>query len=263
MTLKAGFKGQYVLVAGGFRGMGLELAKFLLMDKANVTIIGRTLKNGIRAKEILTEYGSEQQLNIITSDLSSSENLEASRQKVKDWCNGQLNHLVIFLGSGKTPQGFDFPISHWDDVFKANLFTPIAVTQAFYPFMLHGKGNPSIVLTGSIAGVERVRAPMTYSVAKAALIAYANHIAAELVDKGVRVLTVSPGNVFYKGGRWEEIMAKNPDEVTEFLKTSVGMKRLGKAEELAWTYFVNMSPKNSFMTGHNIVSDGLQCNGIY
>ena len=48
-----------------------------------------------------------------------------------------------------------------------------------------------------------------------------------------------------------------------FLEKSVGMKRLGTAKELAWVYFSLMSPFNSFMTGQNIVSDGLQVKRIF
>ncbi len=57
-------------------------------------------------------------------------------------------------------------------------------------------------------------------------------------------------------------MEERGNEIKEFLKKSVGMKRLASAEELAWVYFSIMSPKNSFMTGQNIVSDGLQINKI-
>ncbi len=169
---------------------------------------------------------------------------------------------MVFLGSGKTPFGHDFSLAHWNEVFHTNTFAPIAVVQAFYPLMLHQEGHPSITLTGAIAGTERVRAPMTYSIAKTALIAYAGHLAAALIEHGVRVNTISPGNVFYKGGRWEQILAEQPAEIADFLNRSVGMKRLGTARELAWVYFAVMSPHNSFMTGQNIISDGQQIHRI-
>lgn len=259
-----GFQDQYILVAGGFRGIGLELARLLLEDGANVMVIGRDSERKERAQQILG--GSEKEshrLRIIQADLSNENLLKDVNEKVKQWCSGKLHHLAVFLGSGKTPMGNDFPLDHWRTVFEVNVFGPIGVAQSFIPIMLHGEGNPSIVLTGAIAGIERVRAPMTYSIAKTALITYSNHLAESLVDKGIRVLSISPGNVFYKGGRWEEIIAERPAEVSKLLEEKVGMKRLGTAEELAWVYLSNMSPRNSFTTGHNIVCDGLQVNRIF
>ena len=259
-----GFLDQYVLVAGGFRGIGLELARLLLDDGAFVAVVGRDSERGEKARKILSGPGMDpQRLKIIQVDLSREELLEGARLEVEQWCSGKLHHLAVFLGSGKTPSGHDFSLDHWRKVFEVNAFAPIGVVQSFIPIMSHGEGNPSIVLTGAIAGIERVRAPMTYSIAKTALIAYSNHLAASLVDEGIRVLSISPGNVFYKGGRWEEIMAEQPAEVAKLLEEKVGMKRLGNAEELAWVYMSNMSPKNSFTTGQNIVCDGLQVGRIF
>ena len=40
------------------------------------------------------------------------------------------------------------------------------------------------------------------------------------------------------------------------------MKRLGTAKELAYLYFSLMSENNSFMSGTNIIADGLQIKKI-
>lgn len=247
-------------MAGGFRGIGLELTKLLLKDGARVFVIGRSHEKCEEARVVLASF--EERISFFIGDLSQSKNLLAAHQKAKDWSGGRVHHLAVFLGSGKTPFGYEFPLDQWRQVFETNAFAPIGVVQSFLPLLFHGEGNPSITLTGAIAGVERARAPMTYAVAKTALIAYASHLAAGLIEKGIRVNAVSPGNVFFKGGRWEEILSERPDEIRVFLDQSVGMKRLGTAEELAWVYFSIMSPKNSFMTGQNIISDGLQVHKI-
>jgi len=258
-----GFLGQNILVAGGFRGIGLELARLLLDDGANVAVVGRDAARGKKANKILSRPGIDsQRLKIIQADLAHEDLLSAVKLEVEQWCSGKLHHLTVFLGSGKTPLGYDFPLDHWRTVFETNTFAPIGIVQSFIPMMSHGEGNPSILLTGAIAGIERVQAPMTYSIAKTALIAYSNHLAESLIDIGIRVISISPGNVFYKGGRWEEIMAERPNEVAKLLEEKVAMKRLGTAEELAWVYLSNMSPRNSFTTGHNIVCDGLQVNRV-
>ena len=41
------------------------------------------------------------------------------------------------------------------------------------------------------------------------------------------------------------------------------MKRFGTAKEIAYLYYVLMSKNNSFMTGSNIIADGLQLKKDY
>ena len=257
-----GFQHQNIVIAGGFRGIGLELAKLLIVEGANIALLGRNYERAASAEEILNSLNPIGSLKVIKGDLANADTLSEVKGKIDSWSEGMVHHLAIFLGSGKTPPGHDFALDHWREVFEINTFAPIGVAQAFYPMMLHKEGNPSITLTAAISGIERVRAPMTYSIAKSALIAYSNHLAEALVQEGIRVNTISPGNVFYKGGRWEELLAERKDEITAFLETSVGMQRLGTAEEIAWVFFSTMSPENAFMTGQNIVADGLQVNRI-
>jgi 3-oxoacyl-[acyl-carrier protein] reductase len=257
-----GFNNQNIIIAGGFRGMGFELSKLLLDEGAKIVLIGRDSNNGKKAGRLLNKSNHKGKLKIINGDLSEASTLDVIQGQIDLWFAGKVHHLAIFLGSGKTEFGHDFPLDHWRKQFDINVFSPIGVVQTFYRMMLHKEGNPSITLTAAISGIERVRAPMTYSIAKSAIISYGNHLAEALVEKGIRVNTISPGNVFYKGGRWEELLAERGDEIDSFLKKSVGMQRLGTAKELAWVYFATMSPNNAFMTGQNIVADGLQVKRI-
>jgi len=263
MHKKSGYENQYIFIAGAFQGVGFELAKMLLFVDAYVGVIGRDRNKGALVEKTFSEIESKHPAKVFYGDLSIPKVVEQTQKQVHKWCKGTLHHLIVFLGSGKTSFGYDFPVSHWQQVFHTNLFSPIGVVQSFIPLLTHGKGNPSITLTGAIAGVERVRAPMTYSVAKTALIAYANHLAEALLNYNIRVFTISPGNVFFKGGRWEEILAERKSEIDKFLETQVGMKRLGSTKELAWIYFTTISPNNSFMTGQNIIVDGLQIRKIF
>ena len=256
------FKNQNIVIVGGYRGMGYELAKNILENKGNLFLIGKNSKNEEIVKKKLNTYKD----NIVlgTADLNLEENVEKICEKINIWCSGKLHHLVIMLGSGKTPFGYNFTIKHWIDVMNKNLFTPILMINKLCDLMFHCENNPSITFTGAIAGVERVTAPMTYSISKTALISYSNHLAKEFVDKGVRVNTVSPGNIYFKGGRWEEIISeKGQDEINKYINDSVGMKRFGTAEELAYIYFQIMSTNNSFMTGQNIIVDGMQTNRLF
>ena len=91
---------------------------------------------------------------------------------------------------------------------------------------------------------------------------FSSHLAQELLSKKIRVLSISPGNIKFRKGRWEEII-KNKRGVNKFISENVGMKRFGTAKEIAYLYYVLMSKNNSFfMTGSNIIADGLQLKKI-
>ncbi len=79
-----GFLDQYVLVAGGFRGMGLELARLLLDDGANVAVIGRDSDRGEKARQILSRPRMDpHRLKIIQADLSREELLQDVQVEVE------------------------------------------------------------------------------------------------------------------------------------------------------------------------------------
>ena len=52
------------------------------------------------------------------------------------------------------------------------------------------------------------------------------------------------------------------EEINKKVLSQVSMNRFGFVEELAWVYLTTLSPRNSFMTGSNIIIDGQQVNKI-
>jgi 3-oxoacyl-[acyl-carrier protein] reductase len=253
-----------VILAGATKGVGLELAKLLCKCEAKVGIIGRTRATGRKA---IDEIKSE----IPNADVYFFEGnlyLDADRSKIFQSINIKfsqgINHLVSFLGSGKTPFGTDVGINIWKEVFDKNFFSVINLVDTFLPLLKKSKENNSIIITSAIAGLERLSAPESYSCAKTALSSYIPHLAKYLSEDNIRVIGISPGNIYFVGGRWEEIIKEKGDkEINNNVLSQVAMNRFGLVEELAWVYLTTMSPRNSFMTGSNIIVDGQQVKKIF
>ena len=138
-----GFQNQNIVIAGGFRGIGLELAKLLLAEDANIALLGRNPERGAAAEELLKSLDPIGDLKVIRGDLADPALLADVKGQIDAWLGGKVHHLAVFLGSGKTPPGHDFSLDHWREVFQINTFAPIGVVQAFYPLMLHKEGSPS------------------------------------------------------------------------------------------------------------------------
>ena len=77
---------------------------------------------------------------------------------------------------------------------------------------------------------------------------------------GIRVNCVLPGNVFFQGGRWEELLNKDKRGVTEYIESCVPMKRFGEPKEIADMILFLSSKRASFITGAEISIDGGQLN---
>ena len=126
-----------------------------------------------------------------------------------------------------------------------------ALLQAFQPLLAKAKG--SIVCISSIAGLEALGAPATYSAAKAALNAYVRSVARPLARAGVRINAVAPGN--FESETWSR---KDPAAVQAMLEREVALKRLGKPREIADFVVFLASPRAAFATGAVFVVDGGQ-----
>ena len=251
------FNNQNVIIFGGSNGVGLELAKYLSKSNAKIILVCKSNKNIDSARK----YLGKKNYKLIINDCYK-ENFENIHLLCKKFFKNKIDHLVSFLGTGKVEFGIPKNILVWKEVFEKNFFINVKVFLEFNKYFKKRDFSSSIIFTSAIAGLERLRAPTTYSIAKTSLIAFSSHLAQELLSKKIRVLSISPGNIKFRKGRWEEIIKKNKRGVNKFISENVGMKRFGTAKEIAYLYYVLMSKNNSFMTGSNIIADGLQLKKI-
>jgi 3-oxoacyl-[acyl-carrier protein] reductase len=118
------------------------------------------------------------------------------------------------------------------------------------------RGSGSVVAVGSIAGLESVPAPITYSAAKAALTAAAQALSRQVA--GVRVNVVAPGNVLFPGGGWERRQSDDPAGVRAYVEAEVPLGRFATPNEIADVVVFVASERASFLTGACLVVDGGQ-----
>ena len=114
----------------------------------------------------------------------------------------------------------------------------------------------------SITAFEAFGAPVDYSNAKAAVVAFSKNLARKVADK-VRVNVLAPGNVYFPGSSWHEKIHKDSDKVKQMINASIPMKRFGTPKEIADAGVFLCSNRASFITGSVLVVDGGQTVGIY
>ena len=246
-----------VLVTGASRGIGLSIAKKFLEEGANVCIVSRGSKELFKNEHELKMQYSSQSVFAFKCNCSDVNSLNRLSDEIEmKW--GRLDVVVANVGSGKSsldamPENID-----WDISWSNNFESAIQTSRIFLPMLKSAQGN--LLFISSIAGKEAFGAPTAYSTAKAAIIALAKNMARKLAPV-VRVNVVAPGNVYFKGGSWDEKIEKNKDKVEEIINTSVPMKRFALPEEIADSVVFLCSERAKFITGATLVVDGGQTVG--
>ena len=247
------------MITGSSRGIGLQIAKHFLKEGARVVISSRGKETLSNAKnELLSEFDSQHILSQICdfTQVESVNNLADFIQK--QWSG--IDIVVSNVGDGR---GVADPIGNheqWEGSWSTNFDTSLITTRTFFPMLEHSSGT--LLFISSIAALEALGAPVSYSTAKAAVVAFAKNLSRKVADK-VRVNVLAPGNVNFLGSSWQEKIDQDPERIDKLVKSTVPMKRFGTPEEIADAAVFLCSVRASFITGTVLVVDGGQTVGVF
>jgi 3-oxoacyl-[acyl-carrier protein] reductase len=254
-TMRLDLEGKKIFVSGSSGGIGYAIAQAFLEEGASVILHGR---DADKLEERLKTFAAAfpDRVGAVRADLTDPKERSGLSEAVVGKFGG-LDAAVFCVGNGNVAKGYDLTQEQWDAIFAQNLFANAHTASALTPALKKGNGA-SMCFIGSIAGLQHLKAPIGYAVAKSALDAYAKCLAQELAPDGVRVNIVHPGNVLFPGGRWEQLRNEHPEEIDALVASQVAMKRFGTPEEIAGAVVFLASAKASFITGASLVVDGGQ-----
>jgi NAD(P)-dependent dehydrogenase (short-subunit alcohol dehydrogenase family) len=242
------FEGKVALVTGGNSGIGLAVAQGLVDEGAKVVISGRSAETLARAADRLGPNG-----HAVQADVARLAEIDRLMHAVRAFGGGRLDALFANAGVGIFAPLSDTSEADWDAVMSTNLKGVYFTVQKAVALMQPGG---AIVLNASVAASKGNPIGSLYGASKAGVRSLGRTVAAELVTRGIRVNTVSPGPIetpiFDRGQAPAEVR----DAIVRGMIERNPMKRLGTVDEVAAAVLFLLSPQASYITGVELLVDG-------
>jgi short-subunit dehydrogenase len=213
---KIDFRGKTVVITGGSRGLGLELARLLAEEGANLGICARDEDELDRAQAELQQYGSS--IYAQACDITDKNQVEHFIENVRQ-AIGPVDVLINNAGVIIVTPYEHATEDDFREAMDTNFWAAFHMINAVLPQMLARDKGPSgrgrIVNVTSFGGKVAVPHLLTYSTSKFAIVGYSEGLRAELQKDGIYVTTICPGlirtgsprNAIFKGQNEKEYAA--------------------------------------------------------
>ena len=235
-----------ILITGGNSGIGLATAQEFAREGARVAICGLNQETLQAAQEALGAGSLA-----VRADVSNLADLDTMFTTIKREF-GHLNGIFVNAGYSEflpfedvTEQSFDMVIG---SNFKGAYFT----IQKALPLLREGS---SVIINASVGARKGWPTTSTVSTCKAAVVHLAHILSAELVDRGIRVNTLSPGPTdTAMFGRFAG--QEQGDAVKDVLRTNNPSKRMADPVEIAKLAVYLASDESAYVVGADFLIHG-------
>jgi len=239
------FAGKAALVTGAGGGMGLNVARDLLAEGCNVTLLD--------LKEAPAGLDPER-AHYLRGDVGDDDIVARACAETLDRF-GRFDYLVNAAGVlwfGRDTSLVDIDLDLWDSVLRINLKSMIHSVRHAVPLMREGGGGAMV----HIASIQALRgdekAQDAYQASKAAMISLSKSIAIQFARDNIRSNALLPGGTYSPmQARWD----RDP-EMKKAAAESVPLGRVGKTQDMANAVLFLLSDKAAFITGTELIVDG-------
>ncbi len=214
------FSGKHAMIVGGSSGIGLKAGSMLLKAGASVTIVGSRKE---KLDHALKALGAGDKSHAFQCDLRRDADVERLIRHVAETMK-DVKYLVNAAGVFSPKSFLEHTGEDYDAYMQLNRAT-FFVTQQVAKNMIESGGG-AIVNVGSMWARQAIKATPSsaYSMAKAGLHAFTQHLAMELADHRIRVNAVAPAVV--ETPIYEAFIA--PDKVHETLQNFNAFHPIGR-----------------------------------
>ena len=244
--------GQTAIVTGASGGLGVQMAKALAAQGANIAILARRQdKIDAVAADIAREYGVLTQA--VQCDITSTEAVEQAVQAVLDKF-GRIDILINNAGTGAVAPAEDITDEQFDHEMQVDLFGTFKVAREVAKKAMIPAGYGRIINIASMYGLvgNKIAGSAPYHAAKGGVVNLTRALAAEWSSKGITVNAICPG-YFYTPLTQETL---DSEFFQQHAKANIPAERYGNEGELDTAAIFLASPASSYVTGVALPVDG-------
>jgi hypothetical protein len=234
--------GRRALVTGGDSGIGRAVAIAFAREGADVAVTHLPAEAQDAAETLRWVRRAGRDGVAVPADLTSP---QACRQAVAA-CVETLGGLDVLVSNAafqeSQPEGVEaISPEQLERTFRTNVFAMVWLVQEALP---HLRPGATVLTTASIQAFDPSTHLLDYAMTKAAIVAFTKGLAAQLVERGVRVNGVAPGPV------WTPLIpATMAPEKVEGFGRQAPLGRAAQPAELAPAYVYLAADDSSYVTG--------------
>ena len=244
--------GQVAIVTGCSTGLGVQMAKALASQGANIVVVARR-QNLIEqvAKEITDEFWVE--TLPVVCDITDTQAVEAMVDAaLKKF--GRIDILINNAGTGAVAPAEDITDEQFDNEMQIDLFGSFRVARAVAKKAMIPARYGRIINISSMYGLvgNKVAGSAPYHAAKGGVVNLTRALAAEWGKHNITVNSICPG-YFYTPLTQETL---DSDFFQQNAKTMIPEERYGNEGELDTAALFLASKASSYVTGVQLPVDG-------
>ena len=250
--MESQFSGKHVLITGGARGIGFEIARQFGEQGAQITIFDN-------AKDLLDDAVAKfkkEQFKIYPYLVDVSRRSEVLAAVDAAAGIAPIDILVNNAGIAFETPFLKISEAEWKKIIDVNLTGMFFVAQAVCKKMVPRKKG-AVINMSSKNGISGEFGYAHYDASKGGIISLTRTMALELAHTGIRVNAVCPGYLVTPMSA--EI--DPPEFVENFVERYIPQNRHGKVEDVAPMFLFLASEAAAFITGQVFVIDGGQLAG--
>jgi NAD(P)-dependent dehydrogenase (short-subunit alcohol dehydrogenase family) len=232
------------VVTGASTGIGFATAQRFVSEGARVVISGRDAQKLHRAAQQLGENALP-----VVADAASPADMQRLYKTAVEHFQRDVDVLVANAGISRQTPVRETSLEQFSDVLNTNVGGVYSTVREALPSLSR---PASIVLVASLAANQGTKNFSAYCASKAAVVSLAKSFAAEFVELGIRVNSISPGvantPIFDSLGMSEA-------QLLEWAKV-IPMKRPADPAEIAAAILFLATDASRYMTGADLAVDG-------